>query len=391
MRIAFLNSIEAGTFGGMEHWIQLVSAGLLSRGHSIHLLGRPQSSFLDRVCRHVPEANRVSLRISGDFNPSTISKVKRLLSQQRIDVLCVNFNKDVRLGGIAARLNGNVKVVWSVGINITKDRFSHRLLTPRLIDRVIVPSQSLKEQITHYGYITESTVDVIPIGIDATPAPFQNDDARRRLREKYNLSPDAVVAVTVGRLVYKKGHEYLVEAAPQILKMCPSIYFLFLGDGPEEAELRQEVRRLGIEEHVIFAGMLDNIDLELAGADIMIHPSKEEPFGIALLEGMRAGLPIVASRVGGIPEVVVDGKTAILFEPRSPEAIADAVEKVLQDESLMHRLGQAGHERLRKEFPYRVMIDRVEKVFAAVVESPRTQGRGASLAGNGFRRHESVT
>jgi len=388
MRIAFLNSIEAGTFGGMEQWIQLVSSALLKRGHTVFLLGRPQSSFLERVSSKVSAAHPVSLKISGDFNPFTIKKLKDFLLRQCVDLLCVNFNKDVRLGGIAARLAGEVKVVWSVGIDITRNRFVHRWLTPRLVDRVIVPSHSLKSDISRHGYIDESIVDIIPIGIDGSAVSCDREEARRNLRDKYGLPPKARVAVTVGRLVYKKGHEYLVDAAPRIIEKNPDIYFLFLGDGPKREELGQQADRLGLSARVVFAGMLDDVDFELAGADIVIHPSKEEPFGIALLEGMRAGLPIIASRVGGIPEVVVDGETALLFEPRSSVAIADVAIRLLGDPDLMREFGRAGQQRLRRHFSYETMVDRVEAAFNAVVTPLRE--KNAEAVGGQVNKVESV-
>ncbi len=178
-----------------------------------------------------------------------------------------------------------------------------------------------------------------------------------------------VVAVTVGRFVNHKGHTYLIKAAREIAAKYRNLVFMFLGDGPREKELRQQVDSLGLSQRVIFAGMLDNIDLELAGADIMIHPSIEEPFGIALLEGMRAGLPIIASRVGGIPEVVADGETALLFEPGNAEAIANAADTIVGNENLMRRFGEAGRERWRKVFSHKVMIDQVEAVMTAIVSS----------------------
>jgi glycosyltransferase involved in cell wall biosynthesis len=170
-----------------------------------------------------------------------------------------------------------------------------------------------------------------------------------------------LVCVTVGRLVNQKGHVYLVEAAPEVVRAHPNVRFLLLGDGPLEAELRVRIAALGLTEYFVFAGMSESVAEELAGADIMIHPSVEEPFGIAVLESMRAGLPIVASRVGGIPEVVGNGAAALLCEPGDAAMLADGVKMVLGDEELKERMGRDGRERFLSEFKVDRMRDRVER------------------------------
>ncbi|RKX27260.1 MAG: glycosyltransferase, partial [Candidatus Zixiibacteriota bacterium] len=131
MNILFLNSIEKATYGGMEEWICLTAGGLVARGHHVTVAGRPGSEFLRRVSETEPGVTILPLAISGDFNPATITKLKKSLTENSIDVIVVNFNKDIRLGGLAAKLERYPKVIWSVGLNITKDSLIHRHLTPR--------------------------------------------------------------------------------------------------------------------------------------------------------------------------------------------------------------------------------------------------------------------
>lgn len=363
MNIAFLNSIEKNTYGGMEEWIRLVADGLNCRGHKVTLIGRKDSLFLKRVNKTNADFNIVELNISGDFNPITISEIRRQLAENDIDILSVNFNKDVRIGGVAARLDNKVKIVWSLGLNITKNNIAHKIITPPLVDRVIVPSESLKKEVIRYGYINKSIVDVIPIGIPYKLFDRPDNKAHMDLRKKLKLPDNSLIAVTTGRFVEHKGHDVLIKAAPKIINQFDNIYFLFLGDGPLENILKEMINELNIENRFIFAGMLENIDMELSGSDIMLHPSRIEPFGIAILEGMRAGLPIVASRVGGIPEVVSEGSNAVLVEPDNPETVALAVIKLLSDTDKMEKFGKEGRHRFRSLFLQEIMIDKVEKSF----------------------------
>ncbi|HKK21406.1 MAG TPA: glycosyltransferase family 4 protein, partial [candidate division Zixibacteria bacterium] len=165
MNVAFLDSIETTTYGGMEEWIRLVAEGLAARGHSVTVIGREDSDFLHRMEGGNDSIRLEPMRISGDFDPMTIARLKRVLSDNAIELISVNFNKDVRLGGLAALFNGNTRVAWSLGLNITSDSVAHRFLTPRLISGVIVPSQALKNEVAASGYIEPDSVEVIPIGI----------------------------------------------------------------------------------------------------------------------------------------------------------------------------------------------------------------------------------
>ena len=369
MNIAFLDSIDENTYGGMEEWIRLVAWGLQKRQNNIFILGREDSAFLKRIHKENKDLTLIPLNIGGDFNPLTISNIKGILSDNNIDILSVNFTKDIRLGGLAARFKGDIKVVWSVGLNITKNSFIHKVLTPHLIDGVIVPSASLKKQITQYNYIKENDVKVIPIGIPDINFDDLKLSARSELRNQYHLSQNSIIALTVGRFVNQKGHIYLIDAAGEIVKKYPQVVFMLLGDGPLENQLKLKVEKLNLSQHFVFAGMLNDLTNYWAGADLMIHPSVEEPFGIAVLEGMRAGLPIVASRVGGIPEVVKENETALLISPKDSSSLATAVMKLLDDSPLLKKLGEEGRKRYERYFTYQKMIDEVEEYFNSVLKT----------------------
>jgi glycosyltransferase involved in cell wall biosynthesis len=280
----------------------------------------------------------------------------------------VNFNKDVRLGGLAAKFAGSIPVVWSVGLDITSDSWANRQLTPHLIDSVIVPSESLKRQITARGYIGGEMVSVIPIGIPDDPRAVRSSESAQALRSELNLPPDVSIAVTVARFVDQKGHTILIDALPEIVARIPDMRFLFLGDGPLAPVIRSRAAALGVTDYLIFGGMRDDIVPAVAGSDMMIHPSVEEPFGIALLEGMRGGLPIVASAVGGIPEVAGGSEGMILVEPRNPQALASAVIATLTDPNRAAVMGQKNRQRFEEYFTTRIMIDRVENVFVRITE-----------------------
>ena len=161
-----------------------------------------------------------------------------------IDILTVNFNKDVRIGGLAARWAGSTKVFWRMGLDITGNGLMHRWLTPKLVDTVVVPSEALKQQVTRRSYLPGNIVQVIHNGAADRTFTRPDPEAAVQLRAKYSLPSDSVVAVTAGRFVEQKGHAYLVEAAVRIVKDAPNIRFLWLGDGHLEGILKNRKKIL---------------------------------------------------------------------------------------------------------------------------------------------------
>ncbi len=367
----FLDSIEKETYGGMEEWVRLVASGLVAKGHRVRVVGRPESRFLERLERETEHVQLTGLDISGDFNPATIGALKRLMVEDGTEIIVTNFNKDLRLGGLAARLEGNVRVVWSIGLDITKDSLIHRILSPRLFDGVIVPSQALKSQITRHGYISADDVEVIPIGIPDTTVA-DRDEMRQQFRTRLNIPQNANVGVTLGRFVEQKGHRYLLEALASMAKDFPELHLLWCGDGPLVSELKSIALKYGLENRIVIAGMLNDVVPALVSADLMIHPSVEEPFGIAVLEGMRAGLPIVASEVGGIPEVV--GDCAIMVTPRDSKSLAKGIIRVLTDEPLRISMAGRGRRRFEEHFSVKAMISRLESYFQAMLQTEKRHG-----------------
>lgn len=373
MNLLFLDSIDIETYGGMEEWIRLVAEGLAARGHGVTVAGRPDSAFLERVQHGNSNIDALPVNLGGDFNPLTISALKRVIAERHIEVVVVNFNKDVRLGGMAARLEGDPAVVWSVGLDITSDKAVHRWLTPRLIDGVVVPSQSLKKQITARGYINPDIVEVVPIGIADRVDYARSQAAAAALRRQYGMPDSALVAVTSARFVEQKGHRYLLEAMPQIVRRVPDVRFLWLGDGPLQESLLKSASELGVAGCVHPAGMLPDVAPALAGSDLMIHPSVDEPFGIAVLEGMRAGLPIIASDVGGIPEVLGD-EAGVLVPPGDVGAMVAAVVRLCTTKDDLGKLGGLARRRFETKFRYDAMIDKLEAYFLRMRNRERRFG-----------------
>lgn len=223
----------------------------------------------------------------------------------------------------------------------------------RSSDRITAVSTSLKREVLSLG-VEEERVRVLPMGVDT--ARFTPDAASPGLRSE--LNPDGPVLLFVGRLVEKKGTRYAVEAMPAILREQPTARLVVVGDGPERALLGQLSERLGLNGHVNFAGAIPNHQLPayFASADVFVGPSvvesngDTESFGIVFAEAMASGCPVIATDVGGVADLVVDGQTGFLVLERDSEAIADAVVRVLQDGAQRERLRKDGLAWVRDQF-----------------------------------------
>ncbi|HUR82778.1 MAG TPA: glycosyltransferase family 4 protein [Thermoanaerobaculia bacterium] len=225
-----------------------------------------------------------------------------------------------------------------------KDRLM-RFVLNRWASRVIVVSAALGR-----AYADLKNVRVVHNGIDVSRFARDRSSTRARLDKEFGVSPGAKIAVAVSVLRARKGIEVLLEAAARV----PDTTFLIIGDGP----MRAEWESLARTDNVRWAGHRTDVEELLAGCDVFVHPSLEDAFPTVLLEAMAAGLPVVASNVGGIPEIVVDGVTGILVPPGQPDAIAAALHRTTPSMCV------AALQRAQTEFSTDAWIARLENVYA---------------------------
>lgn len=203
--------------------------------------------------------------------------------------------------------------------------------------RTICCSQYMMEQITDIFWLPEDKVDVIPNGIDY--GSFKSDVSIDLYRKRYVPAGDKLVFF-VGRLVYEKGVQTVIEAMPLIMNKVPNVTFVVAGSGPHLNELKSLVSAYGLDSKVKFTGHIDTDALcaFYKSADLTVVPSLYEPFGMVVLESMAMGTPTIVADTGGLSEIVVHEETGLKFEPGNPDSLADAMLRVLDDNVLCERL-----------------------------------------------------
>lgn len=201
-------------------------------------------------------------------------------------------------------------------------------------------------------------------GIDLSP--FAGIDAAREreaVREELGIPQQASVLTTVAVLRPPKGLEFMIRALPAIIASGAEPYYLIVGDGAHRKILEEEVRRAGVEDRVIFAGMRTDIPRLLAASDIFVLPSLTEALPTVLAEAMAARLPVIASRVGGIPEMISPGVNGLLVEPEDVSGLAQACLQLLRDPGMRARLGEGGAEIVQGKFNICQQVDELEQLY----------------------------
>ncbi len=234
-------------------------------------------------------------------------------------------------------------------------RYVERALARRASRIVAITHALARFQVESVGLPAEK-VEVIHYGLNELPAAWGANPPD-------DLPSDAQVLLAVCRLEPQKGVDVAVRALPEILVRHPGARFVVLGEGPQRAELERLAGSLDVPVHL--PGRVPDVAAWLRRADVLVHPARWEGFGLALLEAMLASLPVVATKVSSIPEIVADGETGILVAPDDPRALAKAVLQALEAPS---RYGAAGQTRARAEFSVARMADRTLEVYETALK-----------------------
>jgi glycosyltransferase involved in cell wall biosynthesis len=271
--------------------------------------------------------------------------------------------------------------VHSSRVRSAEDMAALAALTP-VMDRLIVPSASIAAKVAAEGR-GGARFAVIPNGVDlsrfAAPPPACG------LRRELGVPDEAVLFGVVARLEPEKGHAHLLDAWPQVAAADSDAWLVIVGEGSAEAGLRARVKAMPVaaRSRVRFAGRRDDVAAVTGELSVAVLPSLREAQGISLLEAMARRVPVVASAVGGIPEVVTDGVDGLLVPPASPDALADALISMAQSRALRARLGAAGYETVRERFSIDAQVRQIEAVYDEELE------RAGVLAA--LRKPEGVT
>jgi glycosyltransferase involved in cell wall biosynthesis len=362
--------------GGSERQVLNIRHGLDTSRFDLHL--GCFGCFDEQIAVDLSGTPLEVYKIKKLYGLRTIKECLRLASylrQNRIDIVhAYNFYANV-FALPAARLAQVPVVLASIRDTgeywTTRQRAVNKIVC-RLADRIIVNAEAIKRGLVAEGYRPER-ITVIPNGILCPPIRNVHE---RALHQEFGLSPDDVLIGVVSRIARLKGLEYFLAAAPDVLARIPQAKFLIIGDNsfnPQyREELKQQVVTLGLQNRVIFTGFRLDVPKILSSLSVSVLPSiSGEGLSNSLLESMAAAVPVVATNVGGNPEVVVHGETGLLVPSKDPAALAEAICRVLLTPGLRQRFGQAGRRRVLDHFSNERMIRTVERLYGELLDASR--------------------
>jgi glycosyltransferase involved in cell wall biosynthesis len=237
-----------------------------------------------------------------------------------------------------------------------------------LTDRVIAVSQSLREEILASQAITPDKVCTIYNGLDVQDYSTisAKQEAKKKAKQRLGLNPQLPVVGTVGRFAPQKGLAYFIKMVACLEQQLPGMQYLIVGDGPLRGNVESMAKGLGVRENITFTGYLSDIIPALKAMDIFIQPSLSEGLGITVLEALASRLPVIATAVGGLPEIITHGENGLLVPAGSGRLLADQVLSLCSDPQYAQSLASRGFEQVAKKFSLSEMISATEAVYREV-------------------------
>lgn len=380
--IRLLEVVTRMDVGGVPSHVLLLLEGLCRRGYRVTL-----------ACAHCTPAHRAALEalgvevlhielrrlLSPVADMQALAALYRLIRREEFDIVHTHMSKAALLGGLAGRLAGAPVVVNTAhnlgSIALPKAwlralfRVYDKLLLSITTDTVVTVTDHVRAEVVARRIVGPSRVRAIPNGLRARPPVGEGEAgaARNALLADIGAGPQTLVLGSVARLVWFKGLDALIAALPSVVRACPQVRLVLVGDGPMRAELAQQATALGVHDRVSFLGERQDVERLLPAFDVFTLPSVSEGMPMTILEAMHACRPVVATSVGGVPEVVADGVTGLLVAPRDPAALAAALIRLLGDATLRRAMGRSGRERVEAQFTAAAMVSATDQLFRGLL------------------------
>lgn len=360
---------------GVPRHVLDLAEGLAARGHAVEVVaGRSEpgegSLWEEAGSRNIPVIWAPSLQraVSPAADLAAFAALWQQIRQGHYEIVHTHISKAGLLGRLAARLAGTPAVLHtyhgqvgelSDGSIRSRIFLSGERLAARLSDGLIGVSQETVAGLLALGIGRPGQYTVIPNGIDLERFCPEAVDTRAPVKG------DPLIG-TIASLTPEKGVDLLIEAVPGLVSRHPGLRLCLVGDGPLRQALQAQARDLGVADRVEFAGNAADVRPYLAAFALFVLPSRREGMGRVLMEAMALGRPVLATRVGGIPELVRHGHSGWLVPPADPAALAEGIDALLRDAPRRQALARAGREAAR-HFGLEAMVARVEQLYGALL------------------------
>jgi len=377
-RLKVLHIITRLDKGGSAENTLLTVSNLDKEKFNATLMSGPTNDPDKKIADYIAKQNINYILVPDlerEINPwkdlKAFFSIHNFIKKERFNLVHTHTSKAGIIGRWAAKLAGVKMIVHTPHGHIfygyfgwlkTKLFIYLERITAVITDKIITLTQRGKEEHLRYRIANENKFVPIYSGIDLKKyADFKID--KIQARQNLHIPSDIAFIGTVTRLDPIKGNKYFINALVQVFKVFPELKVAIVGEGSEKEELRRYVKQSGLSEKITFMGLCEDIRGILSALDIMVIPSLNEGMGRSLLEAQALGIPVIATNVGGIPEVVKDGMTGILVPPRDSPALARAIIKLLKDRSLREKMGEEARKWVDQRFSAETMVKKVADLY----------------------------
>jgi glycosyltransferase involved in cell wall biosynthesis len=362
--------VELGRFmyGGAQQ-VRYLLDGLAERGGENVLICEKSSEIVQLYQNPRVRVRPVSLSILDETDIFACWQIARIVREEKPDLVHVHSRRGNFPAVVGGRLAG-AKCLMSHRIDSPLPcSFDIRCKFP-LYKRIIAISDGIAEALHNIGVPEirngDEFIVVVKSAVDAER--FRPKPDRAWFDKEFSLSGKGIIIGVNASLIPRKGHRVLLDAMPAVLKKHPDVQVLFFGKGRMEAELRKAIADNGLGRNVHLAGYRGDVERILPNFDLLVHPALREGLGVAILEAAACGLPVVASRAGGIPEVVHDGINGLLCDPGDSDAFAAAINRLLDNPGQMRAFGAASREMVVKDFSIARMVEGNWRVYEQILD-----------------------
>lgn len=307
---------------------------------------------------------------------TAVSRITAYLKDVNADLIHAQLELGDILGGLAA-LRMRLPIVSTLHTMPSQDMSLKSRMHQEVeyfclrhfFNMVISVSDEARQFHKEIGKLPDRKTCTIYNGIDLSHFPVSPQSNREAVLREFNIPAASTVLITVAVLRELKGIQYMIRALPEILSVYPDLYYLIAGSGDFQGALMEEAARVGVSERVVFAGARKDVPALMSASDIFILPTLTEALPTVLAEAMAASLPILASRVGGVPEMVEDGINGKMVAPADPQQLANVCTDMLRDPDALVKMGLAGRQIVEEKFNVRVQVDKLQALYQSLITS----------------------
>jgi glycosyltransferase involved in cell wall biosynthesis len=380
--VKVLRVIARLNMGGPALHVAYLSAGLRERGYETTLVagtvarGEDSMAYVaERLGVRIEPLPQLSREISPLKDAQAALRLARLIRRERPQILHTHTAKAGAVGRMAALLAGEARppiVVHTFHGHVLRGYFNPvETLGFRLLERwlarastaLIAVSPQVRDDLVRLGVAPADKFVVIRLGIELDQRVAVNGDLRAETRRKLGVPGDAFLVGWIGRMTAVKNTDEVIEALRRLRDRDVDAWLCMVGDGPDRDRLERLASRLGVVRRCLFPGYQEDVGRFYAAFDALVLPSVNEGTPVSAIESLAAERPVVATRVGGVPDVVADGEDGFLVEPGETGELADRIERLAREPELRERMGAAGRSRVVERYSVARLVDDVDRLY----------------------------